>query len=313
MIQNTWLNCMESLKGKHSTIAQLISNKKIAFVDIPTYFNVGDILICKGTEAFFNNYNIDVRYRCSSSSVDFKKLDEVDVILFQGGGNFGDLYAIHQNFREQLVSKFSDKKIICLPQSIHFESSTALEKSASLFKMHNDFHFFVRDDISFDLANKFTDNVEMMPDMAHSLHPLVDPCEVGPSNLIPPKILNLVRVDKESTSSSKGVNKIGFDWVDIITPQDLFIQSLYYKMLKVPFLKKRAHDLWYALSDELVFRSKNYFSSHTLVYTDRLHGLILSTLLGKQIYLKDNSYGKNTNYYKAWLKDYPYLEILNED
>jgi len=312
MSQIDWLSCMESLKEQHAEIAELISGKSVAFVDIPTYFNVGDILICKGTEAFFNTYNINVCYRCSSSYADFKKLESVDVILLQGGGNFGDLYSVHQNFREMIVTKFKNKKIICLPQSIHFESSLALDQSALKFREHTDFHFFVRDDNSFKIAGKFTDNVLMMPDMAHSLHPLVDLSEVGPSNVRPPRILNLIRVDKESNSEKATIHKVGFDWINMITAQDRFVQRLYYTMLKVPFLRTKAQDMWYALSDELVFRSVNYFSSHTLVHTDRLHGLILSTLLGKEIFLKDNSYGKNTKYYEAWLKEYPYLELANE-
>jgi pyruvyl transferase EpsO len=313
MSQSAWFSCMESLKEQHKEIAELISGKSVAFVDIPTYFNVGDILICKGTEAFFKEYNIDVHYRCSSSYADVKKLKSVDVILLQGGGNFGDLYSVHQNFREMIITKFNDKTIICLPQSIYFESNSALDKSASLFRSHPDFYFFVRDFTSFQIAKKFTTNVFMMPDMAHSLHPLVDKIEVGPSNITPPRILNLIRVDKESNTKNGTLNKVGFDWVDMITAQDRFVQNIYYKMLKFPFLRSKAHDMWYLLSDELVFRSINYFSSHTLVHTDRLHGLILSALLGKEIYLKDNSYGKNTNYHKAWLNDYPYLELANEE
>jgi pyruvyl transferase EpsO len=313
MSQNVWLNCMVSLKEKHKAIAQLVAGKSIAYVDIATHFNVGDLLIYRGTEAFFKQYNLNVVYRSGTSGVDFEQLKKVDVILLHGGGNFGDLYPKHQKLRERIVSTLNNKKVICLPQSIHFDSEMALKDSALLFSKHPDFHFFVRDAISFDIAKKFTANVKMMPDMAHSLHPLVDMREVGRSNIMPPRILNLVRVDKESKGKVGSVNKLGFDWVNIITKPDYWTIKLYYKMIKFPFLRTKATKVWGNLCDDIIFRSINFFSSHTIVHTDRLHGLILSALLGKEVYLKDNSYGKNSNYYEAWLKEYPYLEMLNKD
>jgi len=309
MHQTSWLECMDSLKEKHKDIAKLIGNQKTAYIDIPTHFNVGDLLIYKGTDKFFSDYNINIVYEAGTLAIDFKKLEEADVILFHGGGNFGDLYPLHQKLREKVIKDFSHKRIICLPQSIHYDSQDALIKSSVLFKSHPDFHFFVRDDKSFEIANQFSNNVYKMPDMAHSLHPLVDQLEVGPSNIVPPKILNLIRVDKESNGGNKSLNKVGFDWVNIITPTDYFIQTMYFKMIKLKYLRPRAHKMWSKLSDAIIFRSIQYFSSHTLVHTDRLHGLILSCLLGKEIFLKDNSYGKNTNYYKAWLFEYPYIEV----
>jgi pyruvyl transferase EpsO len=309
MKQDNWLSCMESLKECHAEIAQLLTGKSVAFIDIPTYFNVGDLLIYKGTEAFFEQFNVNISYRCGTAGIDYNQLEKVDVILMQGGGNFGDLYQVHQKLRESIISKFIGKKIICLPQSIHFESEKALVKSAALFSQHPDFHFYVRDNASFSIAKRFTSNVSMMPDMAHSLHPLVDLTEVGISNASPPRILNLVRIDKEGSKNMCTVNKLGFDWVNIIMPHDRLILRLYYKMLIVPFLRGKAIRLWSKHCDEIIFRSVNYFLSHTQVHTDRLHGLILAALLGKEIYLKDNSYGKNTRYHQAWLKEYPYLDI----
>jgi pyruvyl transferase EpsO len=71
--------------------------------------------------------------------------------------------------------------------------------------------------------------------------------------------------------------------------------------------------VWTKHSKDIVFKSINYFDSKDLVVTDRLHGLILSSLLGKNIVLRDNSYGKNSRYKVSWLNDYPYFtELLDE-
>jgi pyruvyl transferase EpsO len=114
MKQDNWLSCMESLKECHAEIAQLLTGKSVAFIDIPTYFNVGDLLIYKGTEAFFEQFNVNISYRCGTAGIDYNQLEKVDVILMQGGGNFGDLYQVHQKLRESIISKFIGKKIICL-------------------------------------------------------------------------------------------------------------------------------------------------------------------------------------------------------
>ena len=312
MTKDLWLTCMDSLKEQHKRIADLIGYRSVAFIDIPYYLNVGDLLIYKGTEAFLTQYNVNVIYRTGCVNIDYKQLEKAEVILLQGGGNFGDLYNKHQNIREDIVTKFIDKRIICLPQSIFFKEEKALEKSAYLFNNHKDYHFCVRDDSSFKIAQKFTDNVLRMPDMAHSLHPMVDKIEVGKSNLVPPRVLNLMRVDKEKKVNIETVNKVGFDWVNIVTTSDYWMLKLCSYMNKVPYLRNKTINLWANYSDEIVFRSVDYFSSHTIIHTDRLHGLILSTLLGKEIILKDNSYNKNTNYYRAWLVKYPYLRLAAE-
>lgn len=308
MKNNQWLSLMDSLKAQHSQIAKLINGQKVAYVDIPMHFNVGDLLIYKGTEAFFEDYNINVVYR-TGTKINDKYLNNADVIVFQGGGNFGDLYNRHQKIRERIIDKFKDKCIICLPQSIHFDNNHALEKSAELFRKHQNFHFFVRDHESVEIANKFTNKVYLVPDMAHSLHPLIDKreCTSTLKNLDSIKIINMKRVDKEASNIKFDVNKKSFDWRNIITIQDTNYRKSLLHLYKYPMMKNRIMNKWEKLADEIVFKSVNYFHAHDLVYTNRLHGFILSTLLGKQLVLNDNSYGKNARYFKAFMSDYPFI------
>lgn len=42
---------------------------------------------------------------------------------------------------------------------------------------------------------------------------------------------------------------------------------------------------------------------YSIVYTTRLHVLILSALLEKKIFLIDNTTGKLNSFYNTWLKD----------
>lgn len=45
-------------------------------------------------------------------------------IILQGGGNLGDLWSNHQKFREYIISKYRDRPIVIMPQSIYFEHTS---------------------------------------------------------------------------------------------------------------------------------------------------------------------------------------------
>ncbi|MCD9539150.1 polysaccharide pyruvyl transferase family protein [Photobacterium carnosum] len=311
----SWATNMDKLKSLHSEIYDLIDNKSVAYIDIPIHYNVGDLLIYKGTESFFSYYNVNVVYRADSCKVNFKELEKAEVILFHGGGNFGDLYPLHQKLREKIVIKYPNKRIICLPQTILFTNKIAQEQSRTIFCQHNDFYFFVRDLNSKKIAFEFTKNVKLMPDMAHSLHPLVDSSEIAiksSSN----KILNLVRKDIESKDieANRNINKNSFDWEDIITVTDNFLYKKYKRLSYLaPYsanYSKKSITLWSKITHDIVFKSIEYFYIKDCVYTDRLHGLILSSLLGKYVYLYDNTYGKNFSYFDLWLKDNPMINKI---
>lgn len=302
-----WLATMQTLSDMHKDIAVLLTGKRIAYIDIPLHYNVGDLLIYLGTESFFNKNNLNVVYRSEVNKTSLSALKNVDAIVFHGGGNFGDLYTAHQKLREKILSKYSEKLIVCLPQTIHFDSEDRLTASAAIFAKHPNFHFFVRDVKSLELAKRFTEKAKLMPDMAHSLHPLVDVTEVGPTNAMPQKILSLVRRDIESVRNATGrnIHKRGFDWDDLITLNEIAILRTYQILRMVK--PELAIKLWHKNTKDVVFKSYQFFQQHDVVYTDRLHGLILASLLGKPIMMYDNSYGKNFSYYDCWLKNNPFI------
>ncbi|MGL4337103.1 MAG: polysaccharide pyruvyl transferase family protein, partial [Turicibacter sp.] len=267
--QQKWLSTMQSLSNMHDEIAMLLAGKKIAYIDIPVHFNVGDLLIYLGSEAFFEKNNLNVVYRSEVQKTSFSHLKNVDAIVFHGGGNFGDLYDIHQKLREKIVSAFKDKLIICLPQTIYFSSENKLDASVEIFSKHPNFYFFVRDKRSLELAQRFTSKASLMPDMAHSLHPLADVSEVGPTNATPQKKLSLVRRDIESVSKTTGRNiqKNGFDWDDLITVSDIAIFQVY-RILRI-VKPNAAIKLWHKNTNDIFFKSCQFFNQHDVIYTDR--------------------------------------------
>src|SRR5690606_23790896 len=55
-----------------------------------------------------------------------------------------------------------------------------------------------------------------------------------------------------------------------------------------------------------------FFSQYETIYTTRLHGLILGVLMGKNMKVLDNSYGKLTNFHKEWLPDFEKVEVIDQ-
>jgi pyruvyl transferase EpsO len=313
----TWHELMVSLTARHSDIYDEIGgNSKIAYLDIPMHFNVGDLLIYKGTESFFLKNNIEVIYRESKTKLfsNYFLIGRADVLVFHGGGNFGDLYPDFQRYRDRIIRRFPHKKIVILPQTIYFRNKKNMTDSFDLLKSHKNLVLYVRDEHSFFLAKSHGVNVCLMPDMAHSLHPLKDKCEVGAKHYwgsYPLSILNLQRCDMERTAHSdlRHLDKRAFDWKNLISTSDKFFYILCKISFKIPIVRNYFINLYGDLTDNIVFKAMFYFEQHDVIYTDRLHGLILAALLGKNIVVFDNSYGKNERYISSWLLKYPFFDI----
>ena len=54
-----------------------------------------------------------------------------------------------------------------------------------------------------------------------------------------------------------------------------------------------------------------FISPYKEVTSERLHGCILSILLGKIVTVVNNSYGKNLNFYNSWLVDFDDVKLMN--
>lgn len=291
---------LENLKNQHSELKGIINGTKVALIDIPVHYNTGDILIYKGEERFFIDHDICISYRALQNNIDHKELTKCDVILIHGGGNFGDIYLDNQRERERILSRYVDKKIIFLPQSIYFKSSEELEITKQFFSKMVDITICVRDIESYDVACTFSDRVLLLPDMAHSLYPLLDESEVGMRHL-KPRVLNLIRNDIERDNSFERLGKQGFDWNQLLSGSDHIFRILVSKSRYLPWMKKRILNFWLLQLDSNYYRAVEYVDNFDVVHTDRLHGYILAFLLGKDVVLYDNNYKKIERYKSAWI------------
>lgn len=150
-----------------NTLTPLISDSYVLW-DLPYYTNIGDILIWEGTENFLKQLSSQCISKCSYQTFSYKPLPKDTTILLQGGGNFGDLWRVHQEFRLKIVELYPDNKIIILPQSVHYQDTKILERDAELMGKHSNLTICVRDTKSWDILGSYfyKNNLLLLPDMA---------------------------------------------------------------------------------------------------------------------------------------------------
>jgi pyruvyl transferase EpsO len=302
-----------SLKNYTQIVADVLDplipdGSTVALLDFPNYSNVGDSAIWLGEYAYLaRRKDLRVGYVCvgSESSANFSKISPEYVILIHGGGNFGDLWPQHQQFRERIIQQYQGSKIIQLPQSIHFQDDQHFERCRNILNLHPDFHLIVRDRESLDLAGRIHDGPNYLcPDMALCMG--AAPRTAKPRH----PIVCLMRTDKEkavsgSMASCDHVSMHTTDWLD--EPLSVarwtnakldWLQGKFPRWIESldgmkPFLFQR-------LATERFKRGCDILCSGEVVITDRLHGHIMCCLLGIPHVVLDNSYRKLGNFRDAW-------------
>lgn len=316
---STHRTAMAAIKGKLARITQLIQQRPVLYLDYPVYNNVGDLLINLGTETFFNDFNINVTYRYSN--IDFghydrqakqyrprpsigkilDRIDTGDLILFQGGGNFGDLYPQHEEFRKTVLRLRPNAPAILLPQSLHISSGQDPVDFLRPYRDNEHFTILVRDNYSEDIVSNImgSDRTILLPDMAHQLWE-TDILRTAPEATGP---LIQARNDEESifNEPERGSN---FDWQSLNPRMTWSVVKLLkvYSHMDAPLRGIiETNKIWYAYRNHLVNRAISTFGRGNQLTTDRLHGLILGCLLDKRVYFYDNNYMKLGRYYDSWL------------
>ena len=295
-----------------------IGNKNVCLLDLPNYANPGDQLIWEGVEQALKDLKISVKYRASLHFFNPKMILKDDIIVLNGGGNFGDLYSKHQKFREYIINNFPKNKIIILSSTIHFKNEKNLNISSKIFSKHPQLSICARDLESFKiLKKKFKNNkIYLLSDMAFAIKTLKNN-----HNAISKNMLFICREDSELGLINK--NSLNFipnlvisDWP--INNKNIFKTSLELLFISINKLILKIFNSaglhWSSKFDIygiIKFYSKesqinnavNFVSKYNLIITTRLHGHILANLLGIPNILLDNSYGKNKNFFNTWMKN----------
>lgn len=288
----------------HERLQPFVDGQPITIVDFPDIRNVGDSAIWSGEIAYLaDRYGVAPAY-VTKMKVNRATLDRVapgGPIFIHGGGNFGDIWPGHQNFRETVLRDFRDRKIIQFPQSIHFGDPTRIDQAARLIDEHGNFVLFVRDEESLEFSRKhFNCESYLCPDMA--------PCIGQTARVGEPKypILAMLRQDKEGVGNASS-NVLGAipieDWItesrfDIRRVKTLAaIRAASFNTEQTRFA------VYDAAANARFQRGIRQLSQGRVIITDRLHVHIISLLLGLPHAVLDNSYGKIARFMTAFGTD----------
>lgn len=298
----------------------LIDNDYI-YLDLPYHSNIGDTLIWEGTLEFLKQIPQKCLYTSSYETYIPQPINSNTIIFLHGGGNWGDLYPKHHEFRKRIIKEYPHNRIIILPQTIYYPNTEALEKDSFFFNQHPNVIICTRDNASYQLLKThFQKNlILLIPDMAFFLSlPNVKTKKNG-------QILFLKRKDKELSSHTHIPTTLNVDTHDWPSMENDYwkirIVNILFGILKTiiaPFnsqLSKRIKDFKYNyfIRKHYIKIGTTFIDKYDTVYTTRLHGMILSILLDKYIYIMDNSYGKNFSFYHTWLKDLDSVHLLESN
>jgi pyruvyl transferase EpsO len=278
-----------------------------ALVDFPNHSNVGDSAIWLGAiELLREITGREPSYVSALDDFDAPELRAAlgsGTLFIHGGGNFGDIWPEHQQFRIRLMEMFGGETIVQLPQTIRFDDPAAVAETARAMERHGKFHLFVRDAESEAFAREnMPCPVTLTPDCALGLG------AIASSRPEERDILFLLRTDKEAAAVDyapfAGFKRaLRCDWLDEPTGdvRRTFRRARGQALMRGRLTRaSRRVPVFDALARHRVERGLNLIDSSARVVTDRLHVHILSTLLGVPHVALDNYYGKIGSYIKQW-------------
>jgi exopolysaccharide biosynthesis predicted pyruvyltransferase EpsI len=281
---------------------------RCALLDFPNYSNVGDSALWLGETQWLRRRQVEIVYASDiytfSAEVMAPRLRD-GIILLSGGGNLGDFWVDHQRFRERVIESCPRNRIVQLPQSIHFIDDSHVVEAARVFGLHPDFTLLLRDHASLALAKeRFNCRSLLCPDTAFALGALTRAAAPDVN------ILWLARTDEEArpnTLSPAAADVRVVDWVEEpVTPLAAKSSELWDAMFKSggnAAIVDALMAVYEPLARQRLARGSAMLARGRVVVTDRLHGCILSLLLGIPHVLLDNVYGKLRGFREAFLRD----------
>lgn len=311
----TYSGKIAELRNKiYASLSPLISSSCVLW-DLPYYSNIGDTLIWEGTECFIKELSVECLSRCAYQTFSYKPLSKDVTILLQGGGNWGDLWRMHQDFRLKIIELYPDNKIIILPQSVHYQNQYIFENDAELMGKHQNLTICVRDKKSYAVLEKYfhRNHLLLLPDMAFCIsRNILDKYRSKGSS----KVLFLKRSDSEFCNKDyKSLireDERALDTRDWPTIEHVpFSFRLMGVLMRLRLYKMMDYFAVVYLKEKMVKSGVMFLDDYRKIYTTRLHVAIMSVLLDKPCVFFDNSYGKNSSFYDTWLKELNNISFID--
>lgn len=297
------------------------SPKEVILLDTPRHRNLGDSLIWRGTLDYLHGLGHKLIHQSDwgrHRDEDLRKFPGDAVVLLQGGGNFGDLYPLHDEFRRHVITTFPQRRIVVLPQTVHYTNEATAAAAIGQYRRGENLSVLLREQASIEFAEKALTGMDVRFCYDLALGAQIDKEETPGGD----GVLVLARNDGEQAASS-GVDYHAWqDWT--FRPLN---QAAYKSAIGVGALYKRAPTWLQSRMYESSQRANSailhlnidaavtQFMRKDAVATDRLHAHVLSLLLGIPHAVTDNSYGKISSIYKDYTGQFSsvrWADDLNE-
>lgn len=286
-----------------------LQGRRVALLDFPNYSNVGDSAIWLGEQAALRRVGARLVYVCHVRSYSRQRLARRigdGCICLSGGGNFGDLYPSHQEFRERVLAGFPDNQIVQFPQTIGFKDRRAIGPVRDAMRRHRRLTVMVRDRSSLELAERELDIPAILcPDMAFALGNLARPrrSEVD--------VLALRRTDFESSRVLDSLSDREITVTDWLNDDPSVVRNVVRRSEAIARDHPRLFGWTHAVTPltfnsmalDRLERGRRILERGRVVITDRLHGHILCLLAGIPHVIVDNRFGKVRAFHDAWTAD----------
>ncbi len=273
-------------------------NKRVFLLATEEYGNIGDNQINESVIAFLHRilpeyiiHEVTAREWRAHKSFLKKYMRDSDLIVFTGGGNFGDAYPAAQELRNEIIHLWPKNPKIVFPQTVYFshepKGELALNEACALYTPENHVVLFTREQSSFAFAKAhFFCNSYLVPDIVlytNIIHKMVRN----------DKILLCFRRDAEKAISEEvtaGIERLCKASNLAVECTDLQLDYCIEKANRKTIIKEKL-DLW---------------SQSKLVITDRLHGMVFSAITETPCIVFSNYNHKVRGTYE-WIKYLPYI------
>lgn len=283
------------------------NRKRLFLLNIPSHGNLGDHLLSIAEQQFLADHFPDREVILVSSAdlyysirVALMDVREDDVLCVTGGGFMGSLYAEEKRFLT-IMKRFANNKIVFFPQTIYYEptpkSETQIQKAAGVYSAHKKLYVMARDAKTYNLlvdrlmpASKH--RVFLTPDIALYAH--------TPQGNKREGVMWCLRQDAEINAQNDTIVQAIKAIVENRSLPHHYTDTYVYRSI--------------SLEDEQceVKAKMEEISKAQLVVTDRLHGMIYSLITDTPVIALDNLSRKVSQVYNLWLKDIPFVKVVND-
>lgn len=279
--------------------------RRILLLNTPLHGNLGDAAIVLAERKFLTErtslpwVEITQQDLLYFHKLILKRIQPEDILALQGGGSIGTLWPLEQEVITEILSTFSQHKIIIFPQTMYFSPDETGEQVKNAFVQTvcrcGDLTIFLRDARSYALAQ------ELLGQTGAKLHLTPDIVTYFDGKAPAEKenrILLCFRRDLEGVLNSEAREKIRE-----------FALSLGAEVLVTD--TQIDGELTVASRSSYVEAKLQEFSKARLIITDRIHGMVFAAIAGTACIAVDNI-SKKVSGAHQWISCLDYVKMATD-